>query len=1431
MPLLAAAILFAASMMWAAPGNRANPEVPFDVNEVLRQASRSGQFGSGSGSTLGSSEFLVDTCSVFSTAGYQFAPAVAFDGTDYLVVWEDYRNEDVTGVDIYGTRVTQGGVLLDSGSIAISTVTRDQYCPAVSFDGANYFVVWEDDRSGNPVIYGTRVAPSGAVLDGGPTGGLEIAPASADQNHPVVAFNGTNYLVVWEDWRALAGIYGARVSPSGAVLDPTGIEISTAGEAQMLPGITSDGANYLVVWTDNRINNDPGIFGVRVSQSGAVLDPGDIEISAVPGIQRSPDAGFDGTNYLVVWGDERSGHGISGARVTRAGVVLDGGSSGGFSVSNSGATEPAVGFDGTNYLVTWFKGHSAVWAARVRPSDALVLDSSGIELCATATGEYSPLVAFDGSNYLVVWVDDRGSTEDIYGARVSPAGTVIDPAGIAISTAANDQYNPAVAFDGTNYFVVWSDTRLDDKAIYGARVAPSGALLDPLCVQVSTGATFAEHPAVAFDGVNYLVVWEDYRYGILDIYGARVSRMGTLLDPTGIILTATTDMANSPAVAFDGANYFVVWAQGPLMSPWDIWGSRVSPAGAVLDPSGIAVSTATGEQDKPALTFDGTNYLVVWEDHRAGTDVYGARVTQAGVLLDTGGIAISAATNNQYNPAVAFDGTNYMAVWEDNRSGTNWDIYGARVRPDGSVVDSAGIAVSTAPNSQQLPAVAFDGSGYVILWQDARSGSSKDIYGKRMSPTGVVTDSFTVVAGAYDQSRPAIARGPGSTQLLAVWQGFAEHAGSRRANTERIWGRFLSSGADVGVARIVAPAGMIDSAASVTPACSTYNGGMTKVSYQVRMRVGNHYDQTGSVTDHMPGTWQYVAFPASSAWERGNLVVKCSTMLGDLDPANNAITGSVSVTVPDIGVAAIESPVGTILPGSHVPQARLHNYGALRQSCRAVMTIGAYVGTVDLVAGLPPGADTAVRFPAWTAVLGNHVARCSTWMAEDREKANDTLQVAVLVAQSGWTAMTSLPLGGKNKNIKDGGALCAGKEPTDANDTTYVYAFKGNNRYEFYRYNTVTGVWVTRESIPATGRSGKKKAVKKGAAMAGGPASTTDGIEPVPWVVKGNGTLEFWGYVPGRTPYAWAQYADVPLGAKAIKEGSGLVAVQVADTEFVYLLKGSGTQEFYRYNATTNTWDVTLPNAPGGLSGKPYKNGSCLAYDGGDIIYCLKGSLNEFAAYSIKGKAWVNKSPLPFIAPPGTRKKKVKDGAGMAYYGNAVYALKGGGTDEFWRFNCADQTWSVQPQLPPGLKKVKGGGALTFSDANKSLYAFRGNNTREFWKYGPLGADGLRLSASGQRKSVQGSAVVRSAEFGLRIAPTPFTTAATITYSLAKPGNVSLKLYDITGKLKATLASGNHPAGEYGTQLTAGRSQLSAGVYLLEYEAGDYRTTEKLVIE
>ena len=81
----------------------------------------------------------------------------------------------------------------------------------------------------------------------------------------------------------------------------------------------------------------------------------------------------------------------------------------------------------------------------------------------------------------------------------------------------------------------------------------------------------------------------------------------------------------------------------------DIYCARVAAgSGRMLDPAGIRICAAADLQEWPAVAFDGSNFLVVWQDLRNGGDydVYGARVSEAGELLDPGGFAVVRRAGN-----------------------------------------------------------------------------------------------------------------------------------------------------------------------------------------------------------------------------------------------------------------------------------------------------------------------------------------------------------------------------------------------------------------------------------------------------------------------------------------------------------------------------------------------------------------------------------------------------------------------------------------------------------------------------------------------------------------------------------------------------------------------------------------------------------------
>ena len=351
---------------------------------------------------------------------------------------------------------------------------------------------------------------------------------------------------------------------------------------------------------------------------------------------------------------------------------------------------PAVAFGGQYFLVVWQDARNGtfdIYGARVTPGGGL-LDPQGIPIAKASGNQTTPKVAFDGTNFLVVWHDQRKSPQPlIYGARVSVAGKVLDPAGIPISGANKSHYDPALACGAGGCLVAYSvNTGWASYDIRGRRVMASGKVLDPAGIGITTASGSHFSPEVAFNGSYYLVVWEDNRKGFSnsDIYGARVSPFGWLMDAKDIPISTAAKRQNAANVVRQGQGFLVSWqdARGSSIEPY--W-TRISSAGAVQDANGVTMLPATGGAASwPQLASGKQGSLLVWTDSRnaaAGKDIYGTRIGASGAALDAGGRKIYSGATNQYLPAVAFGKTSYLVVWGDERNGA-WltDIYGTRVR-------------------------------------------------------------------------------------------------------------------------------------------------------------------------------------------------------------------------------------------------------------------------------------------------------------------------------------------------------------------------------------------------------------------------------------------------------------------------------------------------------------------------------------------------------------------------------------------------------------------------------------------------------------------------------------------------------------------------------------------------------------------------------
>jgi len=299
------------------------------------------------------------------------------------------------------------------------------------------------------------------------------------------------------------------------------------------------------------------IFGVRVTPDLDTL--GSFVICNNPGGQVDPAVVFNGENFLVVWSDpayDRS-PGIVVARVTPQGAVIDSG----IQISEGDAS-PDISFDGTRSLVVWSEEFLGVQGRFVnnsaQPEDTVFTIA---RIAATST---EPKIAFANGVYLVVYADfcTTGISLDIYGQLVSSQGQLIGDA-ILIADGSAIQAYPDIDYDGTNFIVVWSQ---DAHGVYGQFISTDGFLIGDQ-FQISQDTSYSkEYPGVAAGLDNYLVVWSEYRDDS-DIYGNIDIEIGIDEESTQEISYILPSIISGPLILDNKSKVIVYDVMGRAVNP------------------------------------------------------------------------------------------------------------------------------------------------------------------------------------------------------------------------------------------------------------------------------------------------------------------------------------------------------------------------------------------------------------------------------------------------------------------------------------------------------------------------------------------------------------------------------------------------------------------------------------------------------------------------------------------------------------------------------------------------------------------------------------------------------------------------------------------------------------------------------------------------
>ncbi len=261
-----------------------------------------------------------------------------------------------------------------------------------------------------------------------------------------------------------------------------------------------------------------------------------------------------------------------------------------------------------------------------------------------------------------------------------------------------------------------------------------------------------------------LVVWSEKRPGAADydLYGARLSQTGFGRSGPTPLVERPGDQMDPSLVATDGGEYLLVWSENGTDSK-DISGQRISVALKTRGPV-LTIAAGPSNASEPLIVRDPSvarSYLVVWTDDRKGdTDIYGTRVSQAGLpRLSAGGAAadfpVIEGPGNQSDAAAlllsASDGpgdpigdeSRSLLVWTDETATDGLDVRARRLHANGFAFGGT-MTVAGGPGDQRDATVTAEDEGWAVAW--AAPGPVKapdqpatlDLFGVRVRANGRV---------------------------------------------------------------------------------------------------------------------------------------------------------------------------------------------------------------------------------------------------------------------------------------------------------------------------------------------------------------------------------------------------------------------------------------------------------------------------------------------------------------------------------------------------------------------------------------------------------------------------------------------------------------------------------------------------------------------
>lgn len=724
---------------------------------------------------------------ITSNSQVQRYPSLAWTGSEYGVVWQDYRDGNY---EIYFSRINADGTK-NGSDVRISHSLGISYYPAIVWDGDGYGVVWQDERDGNREVYFSQLDSSGIEI----VNDTRITSNSSSSEYPDICWTGNEYGIVWYDLRDTNNeIYFTRVSNSGMEIGDD-VRVTSNDQSSIYPSIAWTGSEYGIAWQDSRDGN-PEIYYGRISSTGSRLGS-DLRVTRDSSNSYNPDIARTGTDFGIAWHDNRDGNSeIYFQRVGCNCIDADSDlytSCNDCNDSNASINPGAVDIcnsidddcDGTvdgdtdkdGYLPC--SGDCDNGNPAVHPGDTEICN--GIDDNCDSQNDYVP--DGDADTYLYCSGDCNDADASIHSGATEICNGVDDDCDSTIDEgcqtlcankekAGSDRRTtenfaasrrPSLVLSSTGYGIAWQDNRDGNLEIYFAfyNFEPRKTTAD---VRITSNTSNSQNASLVWTGKEFGAAWQDDQSGNDEIYFARFDKDGVKIG-SDVRVTTDPSASQNPSIVWNGNGYAVAWNDGRDKND-EIYFARLDKQGNKVGADVRVTRTSTATID-PSLVWNGNGYGVVWKDLIFSNNlIYFVRLGLDGSKIGSEA-KVNGVDSNSDNPALVWADGRYGIAWKDRRDSGKDQIYfaqydsaGIKIGSDSRITDNLDLSLAAEPS------LAWSGGEYSVSWTDHRDGNY-EIYFSRINRDGNPVESnfrFTnnvsnsgVSSIVWDGSRYAIA--------------------------------------------------------------------------------------------------------------------------------------------------------------------------------------------------------------------------------------------------------------------------------------------------------------------------------------------------------------------------------------------------------------------------------------------------------------------------------------------------------------------------------------------------------------------------------------------------------------------------------------------------------------------------------------------------